>query len=168
MKHTLWFVGLSALLLAGCKPPSERFEGPGGSRLWPVVHGGTRFADDHLVIPIEAMAHVEQAEPQILRVELYADDDRLPAAPGLRIERWQGAYGYAQRALFTAPPGARSLRAVLYVHHLSSIFEIEVPFDLDPENRVTNKWVMRKETVRLVGETTNAATRPTPRAAPAP
>jgi len=166
MKRTLWALGLSALLFAGCKPPSERFEGPGGSRLWPVVHGGTRFADDHLVIPIEAMAHTEDSEPQILRVELYVDGERLPAPPELRIERWQGAYGYAQRALFTAPPSARELKAVLFVHHLSSIFEIEVPFELDPESRVTNKWVMEKETVRLVGATTTA--RQAPRVAPAP
>ena len=166
MKRTLWVVGWFALVLAGCKDPSERFEGPGGARLQPVVRGATLFADDHLSIPIEAMASLEEAEPQILRVELYADGERLPAPPELAIQRWHGKYGHGQTALFTAPPQARELRAVLFVHHLTSIFEMEVPFRLDPEGRATNKWIMKDARVRLVG--TTMTSRQKPRSAPAP
>jgi hypothetical protein len=162
LRSAVW----AAVLLAGCKDPSERFEGPGGARLQPVVHGGTRFADDPLSIPVEAMAASEDTEPQILRVELYADGERLAAPPELLVQRWHGTYGYGQTALFTAPPGARALKAVLFVHHLTSIFEMEVPFELDPASRATNKWIMGRAKVRLVGATVTS--RQKPRAAAAP
>jgi hypothetical protein len=151
MSRIIWALALSAAILGGCKPPSERFEGPGASRLQPVVHGGTRFGDDRLAIPIETMARTEEGEPHILRVELYADGERLPAPGDLRVERWQGKYGYAQRALFTAPAGARRLKAVLFVQHGQNIFQMDVPFELDPAGRSTNKWIMGKESVGVVG-----------------
>jgi hypothetical protein len=161
MKKILWTAGVAALLLAGCKDPSEQFEGPGGCRLQPVVHGGTRFADDSLSIPIEAMAHDEAAEPQIIQVELHADGAKVPV-PQLAIRRWHGKFGYGQTVSFEAPPGARALRAVLLVHHLNSIFEMDVPFILDPESRSTNQWLMKKETVRLVGTTVMGRSTPRP------
>jgi hypothetical protein len=158
-RKVLWMAA-AALLLAGCKDPSERFEGPGGSRLQPVVHGGTRFADDELAIPIEAMASDEAAEPRIIQVELYSDGVKLSAPPQLRVQRWKGKFGYGQIASFVAPPSARSLEAVLFVRHLSGIFEMDVPFVLDPDSRETNKWIMKKETVREVGTARTERSKP--------
>ena len=102
--------GAAVLLLAGCKDPSERFEGPGGSRLQPVVRGGTRFADDRLAVSIEANAFLEEAEPHILQVEVFADGVKV-ADPQFYLQRWHGSHGYAQVVGFTAPPGARSVEA---------------------------------------------------------
>jgi hypothetical protein len=134
--------GAAVVLLAGCKDPSERFEGLGGSRLQPVVRGATRFADDRLAVPIEANAFLEAAEPQILQVEVFADGVKV-ADPQVGIQRWKGRHGYGQVAGFTAPPGARSVEAVLFVRHLNMIFEMTVPFVLDPDNSAVNKWIMK-------------------------
>jgi hypothetical protein len=165
MKKILWTAGLFASLLAGCKDPSEEFDGPGGCRRQPVVYGGTRFADDNLSISIEAMAKSEETEPRIIEVELYADGAKVPV-PHAVIHRSKGKYGFYQTCSFQAPPGARAVQVILVVHHLNSLFRMEVPFELDPESRATNKWIMRKETVREVG--TQAMSGPNPPPAEAP
>ncbi len=156
-----------ALLLAGCQPPSERLDGPGDARLKPVVNGVETFADDYLSVPIEAKAATPQTEPRILEVNLYADDVRVPA-PDLRIRRWQSkTLGFGQTAEFTAPLGARTLRASLFVHYLDRVYQMDVPFVLDPASREGVKWRMRPATVRMVS--TTAVGRPAaPPPSPAP
>ena len=161
MRNVLWIAGSFALLLGGCKDPSEQFDGPGGCRRQPVVQGGTRFADDQLSIPIEAMARDESTRPQIVSVDLYADGARVPS-PRVDIRPSQGKFGFGQVASFRAPPGVRAVRALLLVHHLNSIFEMNVPFVRDPESRATNKWVMEKVTVREVGTTIQTGPNPPP------
>ena len=151
MRAFLGCLALSVLLLAGCTDPSEKLEGPGGCRLEPVVRGGTQFATDDLSIPIEAMAADERYEPRIRQVEIHADGARADVP--VQVKRWHGKYGYGQTALFTAPLNARSVTAVLYVEHLQRIFTMRVPFVLDPQALETNKWIMKKETVRMTGST---------------
>ena len=161
MKKTLWRVVAASLMMCGCQDPTEQLDGPGGCRRWPVVHGGTRFADDSLSIPVEALAKSDQTRPRIVEFELYADGQKVPS-PQAVIREWQGKYGEGEICDFQAPPGARSLKAVLLVHHLNSIFQMEVPFELDPQGRATNKWLMGKEKTREVGTTVMSGPNPPP------
>lgn len=138
---------LLAGALAGC--PQETYEGPDSTRLEPVAAGSTQFATDDLAVAIEAHAMDEKYEPQITGTDFVIDN--LPAALASKVERWHGTAGYGQRVKFTAPLGAGSLKAIVYVQHLGRIYQVTVPFKRDPRNLQTVKWIRQEPTVQMVG-----------------
>ena len=130
-------------------PLPDKFDGPGGSRMEPVVAGRDSFPDDQLSVSVEAHAMDEQYEPRIIQADILLDGDKVNLP--VRIERWHGRYGYGQSAQFTVPLGTGKVDVVLYVQHLDRIFQVSVPFRRDPRNTETAKWIRTDGNVEMAG-----------------